>query len=250
MKLLFIDIESAPLSAYVWGLWDQNISINQIIDSSGVLCFAAKWYGDDKVIFDSEYKSGPLSMLEHAHALLSEADAVVHWNGTKFDIPVLNKEFIQLRLPPPAPFKEIDLLKTSRKRFKFPSNKLDYVAQALGLGEKVKHSGFQLWVDCMNNKKSAWKEMQEYNIQDVVLLEKVYERFKPWIKHHPNVALYMDSDRPACTVCGSTRVVHRGHNVTTRCKYRRYQCKDCGKWLQGNHQIPLAATERLVEISG
>ena len=250
MKLLLLDLESSPNSAFVWGLWNQNISISQLVDSSRVLCFAAKWYGEDKVIFDSEYKSGALHMIEHAHHLLSEADAVIHWNGTKFDIPVLNKEFLLHGLKPPAPFKEIDLLKTSRKRFKFPSNKLDYVAQALGLGSKVQHRGFQLWVDCMNNKKSAWKEMKEYNIQDVVLLEKVYERFKPWIKHHPNYALHMGVGGISCPVCGSEHIHRRGYAYTVSNRYARYSCSDCGKWFRGSRALPHGEGERAVELHG
>lgn len=76
-------------------------------------------------------------MLKQIHALLNEADAVVHYNGAKFDIPTLNKEFILHGLPPPAPYKQIDLLRTARSQFKFPSNKLDYIAQALDLGKRL-----------------------------------------------------------------------------------------------------------------
>ena len=146
MKILLIDIETRPLTVFAWGLWKQNINISHIIDSSSILCFAAKWLGEDTIVFDSIKKSGLKKMLKRAHKLLDEADAVVHYNGSRFDVPVLNKEFLLHGFNPPATYQQIDLLKTARNRFKFPSNKLDFLAQQLKLGSKFKHAGFELWV--------------------------------------------------------------------------------------------------------
>ena len=84
-------------------------------------------------------------MLEGIHSLLDEADAVCHYNGTKFDMPTLNKEFLVHRMTPPPPMKQIDLLRVVKSQFRFPSNKLDYVAQRLGLGKKKDHEGHTLW---------------------------------------------------------------------------------------------------------
>lgn len=230
IKILLLDIETSPISGYFWSLWNVNINTNNIIDSSKVLCWAAKWLGDKKLMFDSTYASSESDMIKRIHSLLDEADAVVHWNGQKFDIPVLNKEFLLHGLPPPAPFKQIDLLRTSRRQFKFPSHKLDYVAKSLGLGQKVKHRGFELWVDCMANNSSAWKEMEKYNKQDVVLLEKVYHRMLPWIKNHPNVSAC--SGETACSTCGSHNVQKRGTYNTSTVSYQRYQCNDCHSWMK------------------
>jgi DNA polymerase III epsilon subunit-like protein len=173
-------------------------------------------------------------MIKTIHSLLEEADAVVHYNGTKFDIPTLNKEFILLGLDPPSSYKEIDLLRVARARFKFQSNKLDYVAQALGIGGKVKHKGMDLWKGCMENDEACWKHMEKYNKQDVVLLEKVYKRMLPWIKNHPNYGLYMDTDRPVCRNCGKSRVIKKGTEYTTVGKYQRYKCQNCGTHLRGS----------------
>ena len=170
MKILLLDIETSPNTAHVWGLWQQNVSINQLMESSYVLCYAAKWLNSDEMLFDSVQQSKPKAMLKGIHGLLNEADAVVHYNGTKFDIPTLNKEFLLHRYAPPSPYKQIDLLRVVRSQFRFPSNKLDYVAQRLGLGQKHAHEGHELWVKCMNGDKDAWKRMADYNIQDVILL--------------------------------------------------------------------------------
>jgi hypothetical protein len=216
----------------VWGLWEQNIAINQIADSSYVLCWAAKWLGEDKVMFDSVRNSGSKRMLQKVKKLLCEADVVIHYNGMKFDIPTLNKEFLTHDIPPPSPYRQVDLLRVSRGTFKFQSHKLDYVSQTLGLGSKTKHAGFQLWLDCMANKADAWRMMEKYNKQDVVLLEKVYEKFRPWIRNHPNHALY--DEKACCPHCGGVKYQARGVARTKTVTYQRYQCTGCGGWFKGD----------------
>ncbi len=237
MRILLLDIESAPNTAHVWGLFKQNISISQLMDSSYVLCWAAKWLGDDYVYFDSVHRSKPKQMLKGIHQLLSEADAVIHYNGTRFDIPTLNKEFLLNGYAPPASYKQIDLLKTAKDRFRFPSNKLDYVAQSLGVGEKHKHAGHELWVKCMAGDDDSWKVMEEYNVQDVVLLESVYHKLLPWIKNHPNIALYDGQEEETCPNCGGNHLIRRGLAHTIVGTYQRYQCNDCGTWSRDRKNI-------------
>jgi hypothetical protein len=214
----------------VWGLWQQNVHISQIMDSSYVMCWAAKWLGEDEVLFDSVHQSRPKKMLKRIHKLLEDADAVVHYNGTRFDIPTLNKEFLLNGLMPPATYKQIDLLATARGRFRFPSNKLDFIAQALGVGKKHSHAGHELWVKCMAGDDEAWKVMEEYNKQDVVLLESVYGVFLPWIKSHPNVGLYNQSGAESCPNCGGIHLHRRGFSYTANTRYQRFRCNDCGTW--------------------
>lgn len=231
MKTLFLDIETSPNLAYCWGLFDQTIPITAIKESSSVLCWAAKWKGSRDIMFDSVHKSSKKQMLKGIHKLMDEADAICHYNGTRFDVPVLNKEFILTGMQPPAPSRDIDMLRTARSRFKFTSNKLDYVAQALGLGAKTKHTGYQLWVDCMAKDPKAWKLMEKYNKQDVVLLEKVHDRLLPWIKNYPNQNLYGMPD--GCPTCGSKKMQRRGTAVSINVRYQRWQCLECGKWAKG-----------------
>lgn len=227
MKILLLDIETSPNTAHIWSLRDQYINPNHILESSIVLCWSAKWYGSKDVMFQSVYGVGMTEMLKGIHGLLDEADAVVHYNGSRFDIPVLNKEFLLNSMPPPAPYKQIDLLRVVRKEFRFPSNKLDYVSKRLGLGSKVDHEGYTLWVKCMNNDKQAWKTMEKYNKQDVVLLEKVYNKVLPWIRNHPNHNLF---DGKGCPTCGSHKLQKRGFAYTLTGTFQRFQCTDCGAW--------------------
>ena len=230
MKTLLLDIETSPNRVWTWGLFNQNIAINQIDKPGYVLCWAAKWLGRKELIhFNSVYHDSKFVMLDRIHELLSEADAVVHWNGTEFDIPTLNREFLLQGLTPPAPTIEIDLLRTARRKFRLLSNKLAFVGEYLGLGAKIK-TDFDLWLGCMAGDAKAWAKMKRYNIQDVRLLEKVYNVLLPWIPNHPNQGLFVDSASILCPRCGSASIAKRGFAYTKTQRYQRYQCNECGSW--------------------
>lgn len=245
MRILCLDIETAPNLVHVWGLWQQNVGINQIIDSGYVLCWAAKWLGEDEVFHSSLNEETNYGMLRNIHDLLYEADAVIHYNGTKFDIPTLNKEFLLNDMIPPAPYKQIDLLRVARGQFRFPSNKLDYIAKSLGIVGKTKHTGHDMWVGCMNGDQASWKIMKEYNIQDVNILEQVYYKLQPWIKGHANHSLYSE-DPLVCPNCGSTHYHRRGYQYTNAGKYQRYNCISCGNWFRDTKSVAPKAGGKFV----
>lgn len=228
-KILIVDIETAPTAAYVWQMWDQNIAANQIIQPGYILSYAAKWLHSKEVVCQSLNNSSKEDMLKGVYDLLSEADIVIHYNGKKFDIPTLNREFILMGWKPPAGFKQIDLLPVVRQQFKFPHNKLDYVARALDCGGKLKHAGFDMWIGCMHNDEASWNMMEQYNVEDVVITEKVYLKILPWIRNHPNVGVYQ-GEEAVCPNCGGKHLQRRGFAFTAAGKYQRYQCNDCGAW--------------------
>lgn len=232
LKLLVIDIETRPTLAYVWRVWKENISPRQIVEDNEVICFAAKWldYKDgpySEVMFYSAHHHGKEAMVKAAWELLDACDGVIHYNGTKFDIPHLNSMFIKAELPPPSTFRNIDLLTTVRREFNFAHNKLDSVADMLGIGRKVEHEGFELWVKCMAGDEDAWNRMSEYNVQDVLLTEQLYHRVLPYIKSHPSYAAAMRD--AVCPNCGSSDLRNKGYQYTTTGSYKRYVCKNCGK---------------------
>lgn len=245
-KILLLDIETAPNKVYSWGLWDQNIATNQVEESSYVLCWAAKWLDGEDTMFSSVKKTTARRMMWGMHRLLNEADIVVHYNGVKFDIPTLNKEFITLGIAPPAPYKQVDCLREVKRMFRFQSNKLDFVSQALGIGSKKEHEGFKLWIACMRGDKEAWKRMEAYNRQDVLLLETLYKRLRPWIEKHPNIGAF--EDILSCPKCGSEKKQRRGFAVTQIMKYPRYQCASCGGWFRGNKSVSLRKGERAANV--
>lgn len=237
-KILTLDIELFPNLAYVYGLFKQNISLAGLKESARVCCFAAKWLGERDVMFYSE-RQDRTGMLDAAHSLLSEADIVVHYNGTSFDIPHLRRELFVASYPPPAPFQEIDLLRIIRNRFKFTSNKLAYILPQLGLEGKG-HMDMDDWIQCMLGNERAWRKMELYCRRDVRIEEKLYLRVRPWIKNHPNVNLYSEATGllpEACANCGSGLLILEGFRYTQNGKYQRYHCRKCGAWGTGGKAV-------------
>ena len=238
LKLLFLDIETTPNVSYTWGTFKQDIAPSQIVTPTTVLCWAAKWGGSKDISFERTYPSKKAKGgLLKIHSMLDDADAVVHYNGTSFDIPRLNQEFLVHGLTPPAPYKQIDLFRIVAKKFSLPSNKLEFVGEHFGVGGKVKHTGMRLWIECMAGDDTSWGLMEKYNKQDVFLLEGLYQKLLPWIDGH------------RCVNCGSHKLQSRGHAITSTLKYKRYQCQDCGKWQRDRLRDKDAGSATLVGAS-
>lgn len=233
MKVLTLDIETRPNLAYVWGLWDQNVGLNQIEEFGTVISWAAKWHGDRKVHFASTHHDGKASMIDKVYRLVDEADVVVGYNSKSFDMKHLNREFVLRGYPPPSHYVDIDLMQVVKQRFKFHSNKLQHVASELGLGSKLQHDGFDLWYKCIKGDHKAWETMKKYNKQDVVLTEKLYEKLLPWIKSHPHRGLY-GGEVVNCPRCGHDELVRRGYCTTRTGRYRTVQCKKCKGYSRTN----------------
>lgn len=242
MRNLLLDIETSPNTAYVWGLFKQNVGLSQIIETGRVLCLAYKWYGEPETHFISEWDEGGRELfLRKVWSLLDLADVVTTYNGKKFDLPTLCKELAIAGIQPPSPYKQIDLYQVVRSTFRFTSNKLDHVAEQLGLGRKVETGGFQLWVDVMNGCPQARDRMKTYNIQDVDLMVPLYEKLRSWVRNHPNMALYSETDQrfdqPVCRSCGHQALTKRGYAYTSLGKFQRYRCNSCGSWSRGRTNL-------------
>lgn len=238
------DIESSPLTVETWSLWPNAISIEQIRDSQEMICFAWQWAGEKRVQFYSVFHDGKQGMLEAAHRLLDEADAVVSWNGTGYDSKHARREMLKAKMLPPSPYKEIDLMKAVKKCFAFASNKLQHVSTELGLPGKH-NVNYELWLACMAGDEKAWRKMKRYCSQDVRLLLPLYDRLLPWLPGHPNVALF-DDLRDACPRCGSEELRREGYALTNAGKFQRYQCLNCGAWSRSSRRI---ATTELREVA-
>jgi len=228
-KILFLDIETAPIKAYVWRLWDQNVGLNQIIENGGILCVGMKFMDSRVSYLFSEWEHGKQRMLEEVHALMSEADAVVTYNGDRFDLPKLNGEFLLAGLKPLPPITSIDVYKAVKK-LGFISNKLAFIGPLLKTGGKLKHEGFDLWTKVIDGDPVAQRKMTRYCLQDVTLLEKVYKKVRPYIKNHPHMG---STKTLACGACGSSHVQSRGYRRTKAFRIQRIQCQSCGSWQDG-----------------
>lgn len=234
MRVLAIDIETAPGTAFFWSLWDQSIPLARVITVPRVICFAAKWVGERKTVFFSEFEHGQDEMIRRAFELIDEADVVLHYNGKRFDRPHLNREFLQLGLGRPAPYAQIDLLETVKKQFRFVSNKLEHVSTQLGLDGKH-HVDFDLWRACLAGDARAWRKMERYNRRDVKELEGAYHVLLPWIPGHPSRRLY-DEEVTGCPTCGSDELQRRGFSYTKVSKFQQWHCQRCGSWFRSSRR--------------
>lgn len=229
MKIITLDLETSPHMGFHFGLFNQNFSLGQIEEWTRVICFAAKWYDSDEVLFYSDFHDGHGNMVQEAYDLLDQADVLVTYNGASFDVKHLNREFLLLEKAPPAAYQHIDLYQVNKRQFRFGSTKLDHLAQELGVGQKVKHEGFGLWLACLNGDIDAWNRMREYNKEDVRITENAFTKLRPWIPNAPNVNLY-DETEHLCPRCGSEDLERRGFRYTGIAKYQRFQCRDCKGW--------------------
>lgn len=232
MNTLLLDIETSPNLAYTFQVWQANIRPDQLVIPGDILCFASEWLEKPyKAEFHAQWTTGGAeAMIQRAWELLDEADAVIHYNGRKFDIPWLNAAFYEAGLTPPSPFKQIDLLQTVRRQFsRLPSKKLSYVLDWSGLPSKLDTGGFKLWRDVIGGDSKAQKKMERYNRADVRIMRELYYRLLPWASNLPNANLFADTEG-FCPRCGKDSLQKRGTRPTNLGLYQRYCCSSCGGW--------------------
>lgn len=238
-NVLIFDVETAPITAYVWDLYDQNVGLNQIKSDWHLLAFGAKWYKDpaSKVIYMDNSKNRNIqddkAIIKGLWELLDQADVVIAQNGDKFDIRKFNARAAIHGLPPVSHFRSTDTYKESKKVFAFTSHSLEYMSDVLNTKyKKLKHNkypGFELWKAVLKGDKRAWAEMKVYCIHDVLATEELYTKIHGWIKTQ-NLAGFFDDAKLRC-ICGSNNLIKKGFVYTDAGKFQGYKCleKGCGK---------------------
>lgn len=233
-KILFIDIETAPILGFVWGLWDNTLGLNQVKSDWHLLSFCAKWGHSSQVIYMDQRNEKNIEndtkLLVAIWKLLDEADIVIGQNSRAFDIKKINARFLLNKMKPPSSYKQIDTMLLAKKHFAMTSNKLEYLSDKLCTKYKKlkikKFPGFEMWSECLKGNKAAWKEMERYNKHDVLALEELYKKLIPW-DNQINQNLYSRDNVTRCT-CGSTDFQKNGYFYSAVGKFQRYRCADCG----------------------
>lgn len=234
-RILFLDIETAPLLGHCWGLWNNNIGLNQLQSDWYMLSFVAKWADSDEVIYrdirevyDTE---SDRTLMEDLWNILNEADVVIGHNIKKFDMKKINARFILNGYGKPSNYRMIDTLQIAKAIFGFTSNKLEYLTDKLCKKYKKsthgKFAGHRLWSECMKGNVEAWDEMEEYNKYDVLSNQELYEIFMAWDNRLPNFDLYTDE------VLDMRDWVEDGFHYTNLGKYTRFRNKATGQQRRG-----------------
>jgi uncharacterized protein YprB with RNaseH-like and TPR domain len=229
IKRLFFDIETSPNIGLFWTAgYKLNIGHDNIIKERAIICICYKWAGEKEVhSLTWDNKQNDKSLLEKFVKIANEADELVGHNGDKYDLAWVRTRCLYHDISLFPSYTTIDTLKYARSKFKFNSNKLDYIAQFLGLGAKIS-TGFNLWKDIvLNSDKKAMEQMVTYCKGDVVLLEKVYNKLAP---HFPEKT-HTSEDKADCPTCGSNKWSFSKRRMSAAGTTRvQMQCKKCGRY--------------------
>jgi len=233
-RIMHLDIETSPIISYTWGRWDQNISMNQVVQDWFIMAFCADidgviHYRDQR---DSDPLNNDLDLCKKLHELLSSVEIVYGWNLNKFDLKKINARFFFHKLPPITTYRSIDGLLVLRNKMSLTSNKLDDVAKLLGLEGKLKSNEFpgqELWNECLKRNPAAWDSMRAYNVQDVKILKDVMEFVDPW---HSKINFGVFEHGSKCS-CGSMEFTLLELPIVTNSgKFAAYRCDDCSRVLK------------------
>jgi len=245
-RVLILDIETSPLLVYVWNLKDQYVGLNQMVQDWHIMAWSAKWLGDppDKIVYMDQrnLKTGnDLPILRPLWRLLDKADIVLTQNGKSFDAKKINARFMLHGMKPPSPYKHLDTYLIAKGIASFTSHSLEYLSERFCTKyKKLSHGkfpGLSLWTECLKGNMAAWKEMEEYNIHDVLATEELYMHIRAWA---PVSAPKVYNAPSKCSICGSA-TQRRGRELKGKTLVQRIRCKNpkCGKW--GTEYIPKRA---------
>ena len=235
LPIVVLDIETSPDISYVFGKkWEPTVVDYK--EYSYILGFSALWLDGEhttKTLLDyKDFKKdihNDKSITKELWNILNKAEMVIGFNSDRFDIKKINTRFAKWGLPPPQPYRSIDLIKTVRSRFDLPSNSLDFVLKYFGIGMKLENEQ-GLFVKCVQGDKEAFEKLAPYNEHDTLETKLLYDKLLPWINNHPNVDTYSSST--VCPKCGSNNLQKRGFRYTNTSKYRSIWCKNCKGWSQ------------------
>ena len=215
---------------YSWRVgWKLNIPTDNIIEDWKIICISYKWEHEDRVknlIWDSNQCDK--QMLIDFIKIANSADELIAHNGDRFDIKKIRTRCIFHRIPMFPKYRTLDTLKKAKSGFNFNSNRLDYIAKFLGVGAKVEHEGFDMWVKCLKGDKKALKEMVYYCDGDIVVLEDVFLVLQNYIKQNTHTGTYNGKLKASCPNCGSEDVGLLKNNFTALGTIKRQlECNTC-----------------------
>jgi DNA polymerase III epsilon subunit-like protein len=230
IKRLFFDIETSPMIVYSWRVgWKLNIPTDNIIEDWKIICISYKWEDEDKVQTLSWKNKCDKQLLIDFIKIANQADELIAHNGDRFDIKKIRTRCVYHRIPMFPNYRTLDTLKKAKSGFNFNSNRLDYIAKFLGVGAKLEHEGFNMWVKCMQGDEQALKDMVEYCEMDIIVLEDVWFVLQNYIKNNTHSGTHNGKLKASCPTCGSEDISLLKNNFTASGTIKRQlECNPCG----------------------
>ncbi len=239
-KVLTIDIERLAGTAYAFDPKTRYIPAGNWITRPRTVCFAARWYGQTRPIFESEWNDRD-AMIRRSWELYDQADIVYTYNGIRFDNKHLNSLWFEAGLPMPSPSKHVDLFAVIRSTFGWEFKSLDDVTRRLGRPGKVTH--YDVWQTqaACDGDKAAQKALRTYNIGDIELTEWLADRLRGWMPNHAFLGVH--GDEKVCPQCNSTDLTKQAKNYrAVVLDYALYRCDHCGGLVRAGWQARAAST--------
>lgn len=206
-------------------------------DCSSLISMAWKWHKEPEIsvahvgMLDT-FASNPWDdrqLVEMVLEPLNQADVIVTHYGNKFDVPYLRTKCMEHGLQQPDHNIEfIDTCRIARGKLKLSRNRLGHIAKFLGVKEKGSISHEQ-WFQVMRSSHEAINKIAEYNIQDVIVLEQIYNKLMPFTAKKSDAI----KDANCCPKCNSTEIKAEGWRHNGQQRYQRLHCKACGAWFKG-----------------
>lgn len=248
-KIFLGDVETSYTISYHFGRFKQFISPKQVIQEPYMLTFAGKWLHNPSIFsrklpdypeeFARDHKSDR-KLIEDLWQVLDECDIFVAHNA-RFDRGWANQRFAYYGMQPPSPYITIDTLAGLKEAFSLPSNSLEAACNYFELdSRKLSNGGAELWRRCMEGDPEAFEEMESYNIGDIPTLEELYLTVRPYMRKHPNIALFHpDQSVMRCVRCGSDDLVEeKGKSAHTfLSKFKVYRCQECGSCARDRQNV-------------
>lgn len=251
--IIIMDIETMVKKAFLFRAGKQYVNADNFIDTNTMICWSAKVLGDSKIMKDcvtseEAVEKNHSRIVKSLWNVLNDADIVISHNGINFDIPMVSTFFLKEKLGLPKRFRNIDTCAISRRVFKFESNRLDFIVRDLGLNSGKSDTDFQLWIDSYNGISSALKKMQLYNVNDILILEDLFNVFRSYIPNFPNMGVWGDIDVSVCPYCGGTNFDENGYVYSPNGKFNSYRC-ECKAIFRSKENL-LSRDKRKLQLTG
>lgn len=223
-NILIIDMERLPGLAKVWDQKTSFVPHHKFERLPSTICFAARRYGFPGEEFWADWDQGHEAMVRRSWELYDRADIVVTYNGISFDNKNFRTDWEVYGLGEPAPWKDVDLFRVN-KNLGLVSYSMQHAARVLGIGGKDGHYDANVAERAMGGSVKDQLDLRRYNIGDIKLTEKMYDRRRGSMPSHPHMGV---TDDLSCNQCGSTRLAPAGEYTAQVLVFPAYRCTRCG----------------------
>src|SRR3990167_6428236 len=194
MKILFYDIETSPLRAWIWKLGKQYVRHGQLdvkYNSYNIICITYCWNDGKpaKALHWNIQTHSCKEMIRKFDKIIATSDFTLGKNSDRFDVKHINTQIALKGLP-----------------------------------------GMPDWIDIVENNSNAEEKLQKmisYGLKDVEDTRALWDQLSPHLTPRWNHAILNDKEL-MCKSCGSTDISKNGTRHLGRTNWQSYYCNSHG----------------------